>query len=109
MAQLTFGNELLHANAIGHAPNVWGSHDNARYPFKGRKVVNVRNGSTAVQSAPSGQAMHFHCPKSSFVSFKYSFPLQVPHGGNSHPVPSLLGAFSAESQVLRHSVLPLES
>ena len=56
MAQLPFDNELLHAKAIGHAPNVWGSHDNARYPFNGRKVVNVGKGSIAVQSAPSGQA-----------------------------------------------------
>ena len=54
MAQLPFEKELLHANAIGHAPNVWGSHDNARYPFKGRKVVNVGKGSIAVQSALSG-------------------------------------------------------
>ena len=109
MAQVPFENELLHANAIGHAPNVCESHDNARYPFKGRNVVNVGNGSIAVQSAPSGQATHFHWPKALFVLFKYSPTLQAPHGGNSHPVPLLLGTFSVTSQETRHFALPLES
>jgi hypothetical protein len=109
MAQLPFENEWLHANATGHAPKVCGSHDNARYPFKGRNVVTVGKGSIAVQSAPSGQAMHCHADLSWSVLFKYSPTLQVPHGGNSHPVPSLLGTFSATSQEPRHFVLPLES
>jgi hypothetical protein len=43
-----FENELLHANAIGHAPNVCGSHDIARYPFNGCNVLNVGNGSGTV-------------------------------------------------------------
>ena len=87
---------------IGHAPNVWASHDIARYPFKGRNVANVGKGSSAVQSAPSGQATHSHALLWWSVLFKYSPTLQAPHGGNSHPVPSLLGIFSVESQVLRH-------
>ena len=109
MAQLPFENELLHANAIGHAPNVWASHDIARYPFKGRNVANVGKGSSAVQSAPSGQATHSHALLSWSVSFKYSPTLQAPHGGNSHPVPSSLGTFPEVRHVSLHFVSPLES
>ena len=93
MTQLPFKNEWLHANAIGHAPKVCGSHDNARYPFKGRSVVNVGNGSSAVQSAPSGHATHDHSDCSWSVSFKYSPTLQAPQGGNSHPVNFSLDTF----------------
>ena len=79
MAQLPFEIELLHASAIGHAPNVCGFHDNARYPSKGRNVVNVGNGSIAVQSAPSGHATHCHAFWSRLVLFKYSPTLQKRH------------------------------
>ena len=109
MAQVPFENEWLHANATGHAPNVWGSHDNARYPSNGRKVVNVGNGSSAVQSAPLGQATHSHALLWWSVSFKYSPTLQAPHGGNSHPVLSLLGTFPEVRHVSLHFVSPVES
>ena len=109
MAQLPFEYEWLHANAIGHAPNVCVSHDNARCPFKGRSVVNVGNGSIAVQSAPLGQAMHSHALLSWSVLFKYSPTLQAPQGGNSHPVRSSLGTFSDAEQISLHLFLPLES
>ena len=109
MAQLPFDNEWLHAKAIGHAPNVCESHDNARYPFKGRNVVYVGNGSIAVQSAPSGQATHCHALLLWPVLFKYSPTLQAPHGGNSHPVPSPLGTFPESIHVSLHFVSPLES
>ena len=89
MAQLLFDNEWSHAKAIGHAPNMGGSHNNAQYPFKGRNVVNVGNGSIAVQSAPFRQAMHCHALLSWPVSFKYSPTLQAPH-----PVPLSLGTCS---------------
>ena len=104
MAQLPFENEMLHANAIGHAPNVCGSHDNAQYPSNGRKVENVGKGLIAVQSAPLGHATHSHALRSWSVSFKYSPNLQAPHGGNSHPVRSLLGILPGVEQLSLHSV-----